>query len=78
MYGSLPPKNIAELKPWDMVHVDLKRPYVKSIRKHHQGGATIKIDACLTCMNMIYLAAGGSKIVKVMVFELDSLTERNN
>ena len=27
----MPPKNIAELKPWDLVHVDLIGPYSKSI-----------------------------------------------
>ena len=27
LYGDLPPKNIAELKPWDLVHVDLIGPY---------------------------------------------------
>ena len=26
IYGHLPPKNVAELKPWDTVHVVLKQP----------------------------------------------------
>ena len=32
IYGHLPPKNIAEIKPWDTVHLDLIGPYSKSIR----------------------------------------------
>ena len=35
-YGNMPPKNIAELKPWYTVHVDLIAPYIKSIRNSSQ------------------------------------------
>ena len=31
IYGCLSPKNITELKPWRMVHVDLIGPYRNSI-----------------------------------------------
>ena len=41
LYGHLPPKNIAELKPWDTVHVDLIGSYRKSIRKQQPGGTVI-------------------------------------
>ena len=37
IYGHLPPKNIAELKPWDLVHVDLIGTYSKSIRQNQIG-----------------------------------------
>ena len=41
LYGHLPHKNIAELKPWDSVHVDLIGPYSKSIRQQQPGGTII-------------------------------------
>ena len=31
IYGNLPSNNIAEVKPWDSVHVELIGPYSKSI-----------------------------------------------
>ena len=48
IYGNLPPKNIAELKPWDSVNVDLIGPYSKSIRKHNLVGNIIKNTVCIT------------------------------
>ena len=33
LYGRLSPNNIAELRLWYMVHVDLIGPYIKSIRQ---------------------------------------------
>ena len=48
IYGHLPPKIIAELKPWDSVHVDLIGPYSKSIRQQHPGGAIIVNNFSLT------------------------------
>ena len=53
IYGRLPPKNITELKTWDMVHVELIGPYIKSIIKHHLGGSSIKNNFSLTYMKMI-------------------------
>ena len=41
LYGRLTPNNIAELKPWGMVHVDLVGTYSMSIRQQNPGGATI-------------------------------------
>ena len=41
IYGHLPPKNIAELKPWDTVHVDFIGSYRKSIRQQKTGGTVI-------------------------------------
>ena len=38
-YGRLLPKNTAELKPLDTVHVDLIGTYSKSMRQQHTGGA---------------------------------------
>ena len=53
LYGHLPPKNIEELKPWDMVHVDLIGTYINSIRQPHPGSAIINKNFSLTCMAMI-------------------------
>ena len=53
IYGRLPPKNIAELKSWDAVHVYLIGPYSKSIRQKHTGGAILYNNFSLTYMNII-------------------------
>ena len=53
LYGHLPPKNISELKPLYLVHVDLIGPYSNSIRQQHPGGTVIRKNASLTCMTMI-------------------------
>ena len=53
LYGNLTPKNILELKPWNMVHVDLIGTYSKSTRKHKICGAIINDNVSLTCMMMI-------------------------
>ena len=53
LYGHLPPKNIAELKPWDLVHLYLIGPYSKSIRQQHTGGAIILNNYILACMTII-------------------------
>ena len=55
IYGHLPPKNIAELNLWDTFHVELIRPYSKSIRHHNMGSVIIKNNFSLTCMTMIGL-----------------------
>ena len=47
------PNNIAEIKHWDTVHVDLPGPYIKSTRQQQQDVTTIKNDASLACMKMI-------------------------
>ena len=48
LYGSLSPKNTAELKPWDAVHVDLLGPYIKYIRQHQPGFTVIENNGSLT------------------------------
>ena len=64
-------KNIAELKQWDTVHVDLIYSYGKSIRQNKPGGTVIRKNASLTFMAMIDLAAGWFKIVKMPTFDLE-------
>ena len=41
LYGNLPHSNIAEIRLWDSVHVELIISYSKSIRQQHPGGAII-------------------------------------
>ena len=53
LYGHLSPNNISELKPWDLVHVELIGPYSKTIRKQHPGGDIIRMNTSLTWMAMI-------------------------
>ena len=53
LYGYLTPKNIAELKPWDLVHVELIGPYINSIRKQQSGNVIIRKNASLTCITII-------------------------
>ena len=53
LYGNLPPKNIAELKLWDLVHVDLIGPYSKSISQKQVGIDSIQNNFSMDCMPMI-------------------------
>ena len=63
LYGSLLPKNISELRLWDMVNVDLIGPYIKYIIQQQPGSAIINDNASLTCMTMIDPAMGWFEIV---------------
>ena len=78
LYRHLLPKNIKELKPLDLVHVDLIGPYSKSIRPHYLGGAIMQKDDSLTCMTMIDPATGWFEVVEIMTFDLDELTAGND
>ena len=78
LYGNLPPKNIAELKPWDTVHVDLIGTYSKSIIQQHPVGIIVLNNASLTCMTMIDPATGWFEIVKIPTFDLEEVTIGND
>ena len=78
IYGHLPPKNIAELKPWDAVHVNLIGPYFKSIRQQHPGGNVILNNASITYMTMIYPATGWFEIFEVPTFDPEELALDND
>ena len=69
--GNLSPKIIAELKPWDLVHVDMIGPYSKSILQHQPDGAIVMINVSLTCMTMIDPAMGWFKIFEIPTYQLD-------
>ena len=70
LHGHMSPKNIAELKPWDTVHVDLIGPYRKSIRQEQACGTVIRNNTRLTCMEMIDPSTGWSEIVKIPTFDI--------
>ena len=78
LYGQLPPKVIAALKPWNLVHIDLIGPYPKSIRQQHTGGTIIKKDVRLTYMTMIDPATGWFDIFKVPCFDLNEVARGNS
>ena len=78
LYGNLPPKTTAELKPWNMVHVHLLDPYSKSIRQQQPGGTVIRNNASLNCMTIIDPDTGWSEIVEIPMFDLEEVTIGNN
>ena len=65
IYGHLTPNNSAELKPWDMVHVDLIVPYINSIIQHQPGSAIIRNNAILTWRIMVDPTTGWFNIVEI-------------
>ena len=67
LYGNLPSKNIAKLKMWDSVHVDLIGPYSKSIIQHLSGNMKL-IGPTTSCF----------KTVKIPTFDLSDLTACND
>ena len=77
-YVHLPPKDIAELKPWDLVHVDLIGTYSKSIRQHNPGGAIIRKNVKMTCMKIIDPATGWFDIVEIPMFNIDEVRVAND
>ena len=78
IYGHLSPKNIAEIKPWDMVHVDLLGSYTKSIRQHKPGGTVIHKNASTTCMKMIDPSLGWFEFVEIPTFDLKEVAIGND
>ena len=71
LYGHLPPRNIAELKPWYKVHEYPMSSYSKSIRQQKTGRNVIRNNARLTCMTTIDPATGWFKIVNIPTFDLE-------
>ena len=74
----MPPKNIAELKLWDTVHVDLIGPYIKSIRKEDPGGANLRKNASQNCIEMINPVTGWFQIIEIPTFDLGEVTAGND
>ena len=78
IYGHLPPKNISELKTWDLVHVDMIGTCSKSIRQQQLGDAIIMNNVSLTSMMTNDPAMGWFVIVKIPIYDLDEVTGGNN
>ena len=72
------PKHIAELKPWDLVHVDLIGTYSKSIQQNHPSGTIIKNNFSLTCTTMIDPATGWFKIFEIPMYGPDKVMGGND
>ena len=72
-YGHLPPKIIAELKPWDTVHIDLIGPYSVYVKQHKPGGTIDDVDLHLTCMTFIDPATGWFEICEVPYFDIEEV-----
>ena len=70
LYGHLPPKYIAELKPCYMVHVYLIGQYSKSIRQNNPGGNIIRNNDSLNFMTKIDPATGWFEIFYLPTFDL--------
>ena len=68
LYGNMPSKNIAEIKAWNLVHVDLIGPYSKSIIQQQPDGTVIFNNPNLTCMKIIDPATGWFEIIEIRTF----------
>ena len=78
LYENLPPKNTAELKPWDSMNVELIGIYRNSIRKQNPGGAIIRNDVSMTYMAMINPATGWFEVVEIPTKNLDEVIGGND
>ena len=73
----MPPKNIAYLKPRDMVHVELVGPYSKSIIQQQTGGSIIKCKVSITGMTTIEPNTGWFEIIEVPTYDINDVTGGN-
>ena len=78
LYGNISPKNTAELKPWDSVHVDLIGLYSKSIRQQQPGGAIINNNVSLAWTVIIDPVTVCFEIFKIPTYGLNDVTCGNN
>ena len=60
------------------MHVDHIGPYIKSIRQHQPGSATIKSGVSLTCMEMVDPKTGWFEISEVPKFDLNDVMGSND
>ena len=78
LYEHLPPKDIAELKPWYLVHVDLIGPYRRSMIQKKPGVNVIYKKDRIPCMTMIDPASGWFEIVEITTFNLKEVMAGND
>ena len=76
LYGHLPQKIIAKLKPCKYVHIELVVPYANYIRQQHPGGAITKKDVILTFMKIIDPDTGWLEVAKVPCFNLEKVVPK--
>ena len=77
-YGNLPPKNIAKLKLWHMVHIDLIGPYTKNVKQHQPDNIIKDIDLQLCYMTFIDPATGWFEITEVPYYDTEEVRLGNN
>ena len=65
--------NIAELTPWNMVHIDLIGPYTKTVQQHQPGNVIKEIDLNLTCMTFINPCTGWFEIAQVPYLDIEEI-----
>ena len=78
IYGHLTIKNVAELKMWDLVDIELIDQFSKSIIQQHPGGTIIWNNASINCMMMIEPFTGWSITVHTLVFNLNNVMTGND
>ena len=78
IFDHIPPKNIAKLKPWGLVHVDLIVPYIKSIRQQQPGSSIIQDNSSLACMEIIDPATVWFEIVEIPTLDLYEVIAGND
>ena len=74
----LPPKHIAELKPWYFVHVDLIVTDSKSIIQQQPGGIIFTNNVSLTCMTMMDPTIGSLEIIDIPMYNLNEVMVCND
>ena len=77
-YGHLPPKNLAELKPCHIDHIDLIGPYTKKVKQHQPDNIFKDIYLQLCCMTFIDPATGWFEITEVPYYDTEEVRLGNN
>ena len=76
-YEHLPPMNIAELKPWNMVHIYLIGPYNKTVQQLQPGNLIKDVYLNSTCMTFIYPCTRWYGIAQVTYFYIEEIENDN-
>ena len=78
IYGHLPHNNMSELKPCDLVHVDLIGTYIHHIIQQQPGAAIIRNNVILTCTTIINPSTGWLEIVEIQMYDIDEVMAGND
>ena len=74
---NLPPKDVGQLTPWHIVHVDLIGPYTKTLKQIQPSGTVTEVELYLTCMTFIDPATGWFEITQVPYYDSDKIKVQN-